>query len=224
MSMTVKSNGRADTGSSPVLVERLPESGILSLPLVDAFVEAAPRPSSAAVEAFRTLSLTVNQLLGDSNPLSVAVLSSNAGDGRSLTAQLLARGLSEIRPPVRLLDADPFDATVKDAVIALDLVDDPGSGPAYAELTLGRGLFANQRDFLSATRTLLHRAKIGGATVVIDLPACKSSSIAFSVAQMADASIYVARPAGEMSPVHGAIRAQLDLLGVHLLGVVFNEH
>jgi Mrp family chromosome partitioning ATPase len=221
MSQTVDSNGRTrGYDSGPEHVEHLPERDIF----VDPFADARQRPSGAAIDAFRTLALTVDRLLGDSHPMSVAVLSSHAGDGRSLTAELLARGLSEIRPPVRLLDADPFDPTANDAVLALDLVDDPGAGPLYAELTLGRELFANQRDFLNATRTLLHRAKVGGATVVIDLPACRSSSIAFAVAQMADAAIYVARAAGEISPAHAAIRAQLDLLGVHLLGVVFNEH
>jgi Mrp family chromosome partitioning ATPase len=191
--------------------------------VVDALGVARPRPSTAGADAFRTLALTVDRLLEESDLWSVAVLSAHAGDGRSLTAELLALALSEIRPPVRLLDADPFHATVTDATIALDLVDDPGNGPSYATLSLGRELFANQHDFLRATRTLFHRANEGGATLVVDLPPCGSSSIAFAVARMADCAIYVARTGSQVSTTHAEIRAQLDLLGVHLLGVVFNE-
>jgi Mrp family chromosome partitioning ATPase len=191
--------------------------------IVDAFSLARARPSPAAADAFRTLALTVDRLLEESQLKSVAVMSARRGDGRSLTAELLALALSEIRAPVRLLDADPFDATVKDAVIALDLVDEPSSGPSYEVLTLGQSLFSNQRDYLSATKTLLHRANEGGATVVIDVPACEASSIGFSVARMASCALYVARPDQQESELHAQIRAQLDLLGVHLLGVVFNE-
>ena len=190
---------------------------------VDAFGLGHRRPSTAAADAFRTLALTVDRLLEESDLRSVVVLSAQSGDGRSLTAELLALALSEIRPPVRLLDADPFHSTVKDAEIALDLVDDPSSGPTYAVLTLGRELFRNQGDFLSATRTLLHRANEGGATVVVDVPPCESSSIPFAVARMASCAIYVARSDSQLSGMHAEIRAQLDLLGVHLLGVVFNE-
>ncbi len=220
MSHTMETNGgtgRSDPGSTIV--------GTLKNydPFADVFADARPRPSTATIDAFRTLALSVDRLLRGLDLLSLAVMSSHAGDGRSVTAELLARALSEIRPPVRLLDADPFAGTVKDAVLALDVVDDPSSGPAYAELTLGRELFANQRDFLSAAKTLMHRANVGGATVIIDLPACQSSSIGFAVAAMAEAAIYVARTNGAISPAHAEIRAQLDLLGVHLLGVVFNE-
>ena len=191
--------------------------------IVDAFSLARSRPSPGAADAFRTLALTVDRLLDDSNLMSVAVMSARRGDGRSLTAELLALALSEIRAPVRLLDADPFDATIKDAVIALDLADDSASGPSYEVLTLGQSLFSNQRDFLSATKTLLHRANEGGATVIIDVPSCEASSIGFAVARMASCAIYVARPDQQASVLHAQIRAQLDLLGVHLLGVVFNE-
>ena len=190
---------------------------------VDAFGLGHRRPSTAAADAFRTLALTVDRLLEESDLRSVVVLSAQSGDGRSLTAELLALALSEIRPPVRLLDADPFHSTVKDAEIALDLVDEPASGPTYAVLTLGRELFRNQGDFLSATKTLLHRANEGGATVVVDVPPCESSSIPFAVARMASCAIYVARSDSQLSGLHAEIRAQLDLLGVHLLGVVFNE-
>ena len=220
--------GRASHGAmrfseaGSIQIGRRPESDLRRTVFVDAFGGSRRRPSTAAIDAVRTLALTVDRVLSESNRTSVAVLSSYPGDGRSLTAELLARGLSEIRPPVRLLDADPFDATAADPVVAIDLVDDPAA-ETFAELTLGRGLFANQRDFLNATRTLLHRATIDGATVVIDVPACKSSSIAFAVAGIVGAAIYVARPKGEMSPAHAEVRAQLDLLGVHLLGVVFNE-
>lgn len=211
-------SGSRDDGGS-VAVADSPASSIV----VDALGLARPRPSTAGADAFRTLALTVDRLLEESDLWSVAVLSAEAGDGRSLTAELLALALSEIRPPVRLLDADPFHASVNDAALALDLVEDPGHGPSYAALSLGRELFANQHDFLSATRTLFHRANNGGATLVVDLPPCGSSSIAFAVARMADCAIYVARTGRQASTAHAEIRAQLDLLGVHFLGVVFNE-
>ena len=223
MSRIIETNGGRDsTGTRPMLLETRLERDLLSVS-VDAFSDASRRPSAAAVDASRTLALTVDRLLRESNFRALAVLSSYPGDGRSLTSELLARGLSEIRPPVRLLDADPFAAKAGGDVITLDLAENPASGPPFAELTVGRALFANQRDFLNVTRALLHRATIGGATVVIDVPACKSSGIAFAIAEMAGAAIYVARPRGEMSPAHAEVSAQLELLGVELLGVVFND-
>lgn len=217
-------NGNANMHANGPSIERVP-IGVGTAPtiVVDSFGLARARPSPAAADAFRTLALTVDRLLEESDLWSVAVLSARRGDGRTLTAELLSLALSEIRAPVRMLDADPFDATVKDAVVALDLVDDTASGPAYEVMTLGQSLFSNQRDFLNATKTLLQRANDGGATVIIDVPACEVSSIGFAVARMAHCAIYVARPDQQESGMHAQIRAQLDLLGVHLLGVVFNE-
>ena len=216
-------NGESRTLRAPVVIPTPTMPAVMPAVMVDAFGLARRRPTTAAADAFRTLALTVDRLLDESDLRSVVVLSAQTGDGRSLTAELLALALSELRPPVRLLDADPFHSTVKDAEIALDLVDDPSSGPGYAVLTLGLALFRNQGDFLNATKTLLHRANEGGATVVIDVPACEASSIPFAVARMARCAIYVARSESQLASMHAEIRAQLDLLDVHLLGVVFNE-
>jgi polysaccharide biosynthesis transport protein len=201
---------------------------------LDAFDSAHPRPSSAAAEAFRTLALTVDLLLAESSLRSLVVLSAMPGDGRSLVADLLARGLSEIRPPVRLLDADPFGGPKASTNgrstnghsakgVTLDLNDASLVGFDFARLPLAGDVFANHRDFLSAVRSLLAVETAAGATVVIDVPACSTSSVPFVVAEMADAAIYVARTGTEASASHAEMRAQLDLLGVQLLGVVFNE-
>ncbi len=196
---------------------------------VDAFDTASPRPSTAAAETFRTLALTVDLLLAESSMRSLVVLSAMPGDGRTLTADLLARGLSEIRPPVRLLDGDPFEGPRRrplpwtSAPHAIDLTDGSASGADFARLPVASGVFANHREFLAVVRARLMMETAAGATVVIDVPACHTSSVAFAVAEMADAAIYVARTDTEASNIHAEMRAQLDLLGVRLLGVVFNE-
>ncbi len=73
-------------------------------PSTNAFAGAQPMPSPLAIEAFRTLALTIERTSPDKPIRSIAVLSAWPREGRSFTAQMLARALSELRTPVRLLE------------------------------------------------------------------------------------------------------------------------
>jgi Mrp family chromosome partitioning ATPase len=172
------------------------------------------------VETFRLLALNIQRLIGGSDRRAIVVLSAWPDDGRSLVCQSLARALSEIMPPVLLVDADPAGAGVNGHAM-------PGSrnGSGHIEEVL-----APQRDALKTPLTFLHevhdgieKAVAAGRTVVIDTPPCTMSSIAFYLASSATGALYVARRRAQDNRVHADIRAQLDLLGTPILGVAFNE-
>lgn len=73
-------------------------------PQVFGFAPAAWKQPVA--EGFRLLALNVLQFLSRSSRRTVVVMSPFAGDGRSWTAASLAKALSDLRPPVTLVDAD----------------------------------------------------------------------------------------------------------------------
>lgn len=212
-------------------------------PGANAFAGAHPMPSALAIEAFRTLALTIERTSPDKPLRSVAVLSARPREGRSFTAEMLARALSELRTPVRLLEVDqadsaaparrgwrglrdrlrsrpaPRDIVLDDYADASDLAA-PDADVPFSRMRLRPDSFANQREFLRAIQSLLV-AETG--TTVIDVPPCSTSSLSFYVGSLAHAAIYVVRPSGETSTVHADIRARLDVLGARLLGVVVNE-
>ena len=210
-------------------------------PSTNAFAGAQPMPSPLAIEAFRTLALTIERTSPDKPIRSIAVLSARAREGRSFTAQMLARALSELRTPVRLLEVVPTDSVAPtrsglrglsdrlrsrpappDIVLDDDASDlaAPDAGVPFSRMRLRPDSFANQREFLRAIQSLL-LAETG--TTVIDVPPCSTSSLSFYVGSLAHAAIYVVRPSGETSTVHTDIRNRLDVLGARLLGVVVNE-
>jgi ribosomal protein L40E len=173
------------------------------------------------VESFRLLALNINRMLGARNRRVIAVMSAWPNDGRSLVSASLARALSEIMPPVLLIDADPAGAGV----------DGRGSRTAWNgadprnldQLTPLRSAIRTPAMFVEEVREAAERGVTEGKTVVIDTPACTISSIGFYVASSATGVLYVARRKAQDSRVHRDIRAQLDLLGTPILGLVFNE-
>jgi len=187
----------------------------------------------AAVEAFRTLALTVDGVMADRPLQTVAVLSAEAGDGRSLVAEMLARALSEICPPVRLLDADPFRRAAptrsgllrrwrrRDEVETNDALT--LERPAFARVPLARGVYNSQAAFLVDVRAALEIEAQLGARVIVDVPACGISSIGFAVARLADAAVYVVRSGRADVARHQAVLAQAELLEINVLGLVVNE-
>jgi Mrp family chromosome partitioning ATPase len=193
------------------------------------------------------LALTVDRFVEDPPVRTIAVLSAEVGDGRSLTAELLAVALSELRPPVRLLDADPFQrgrvrrrnrlrrlvgsrnrlepwySSFSGQEGALDEPAGNGDLPPFARIPLAREIFPSLSTFLHDVRAALDTEVAMGALVLIDVPACSVSSIGFAVARMADAAIYVARPGRADLEAHHKVVAQAELLNLNVLGVVFNE-
>jgi succinoglycan biosynthesis transport protein ExoP len=201
------------------------EANFPSTPLREASLNgkaAQLHGSPAFDEGFRLLALNIERLLGDSARRSIVVLSARPREGRSTTAAALAKALSRMTPPVVLIDADP-----------------DGSGPSghmptwqdAGEGTRPRLQFVNPwfpagtaETFLDRVQDAVQEALDAGATVVIDAPACVTSSAAFYLATGATGVLYVTRPnAAQDGSVHGDVRAQLDLLGARVLGVVVNE-
>jgi len=204
------------------------------------------RASLAALDAFRTLALTIDRFAEERPIRTITVLSAAPSEGRSLSAELLALALSELRPPVRLLDADPFQrasetrrrrhraaggkkrtdisSTSSDGrLVSLGERSANDVTLPFARIPLALEAFPSHSAFLHDVRTALATESAMGARVLVDVPACSVSSIGFAVARMADAAIYVVRPGRATVETHRDILAQAALLGVDILGILLNE-
>jgi Mrp family chromosome partitioning ATPase len=202
-----------------------------------------PRASFEALEAFRTLALSIESLADNSPICSIALFSAVPGEGRSLSAELLSLALSELRPPVRLLDADPFRRAVEPRrrrrllratgtradVGATEGGASPngsttnGAPAAFARIPVAQGTYPGPAAFLQHVRHELDAAVATRAQVLVDVPACSLTSIAFSIAQMVDAAIYVVRPDRGTLEAHQEVLAQAILLKIKVLGILLNE-
>jgi Mrp family chromosome partitioning ATPase len=204
MSTTLaKHNGAHATTHPPVEVIR-PDSPVTDQPMV---------------ETFRLLALNVDRLLAELAPRSILVLSARSDDGRSLVATSLAAALAEICPRVLLVKADPIGS-------------EDGLDPKLSHSTekgwlrvadCSRPGAASQIDFVASVTAVIEEGLRQGATVVVDAPACTTSTVAFHLAQSIGGVLYLARQRAENPDIHHDIRAQLDMLGANILGVVFNE-
>jgi Mrp family chromosome partitioning ATPase len=200
-------------------------------------------------EGFRLLALNVQHFLQRSSKRTVLVMSPFAGDGRSWTAASLARALADQHPPVTLLDADvmgsgfgelarpagklPIErngsksSNGRPSAAPHDILTDSDFSNGSPRLWLmqpDRSRIGEPADFVSAVNRVLHDSHDEGRSVIVDTPACTTSSIGFSLAINAVGVIYVARSRAKGSlSVHRDVRAQLDLLGATVIGIVLNE-
>jgi len=189
----------------------------------------AQKFSRAHTEGFRLLALNLHRMLEGDGPASILVLSANRKEGRSMAAMSLGQVLAEIAPPVVIIDADP-DGSGSDGLRAeaRDELWMPGIGdsdePPALQVVAPWFRSGTQDNFLESVQSALDEAAAMGATVIIDGPACTASSTSFYLATKVTGVLYVARRR-KIGPavVHSDIRAQLELLGVRVLGVVVNE-
>ncbi|TME44663.1 MAG: CpsD/CapB family tyrosine-protein kinase [Chloroflexi bacterium] len=177
----------------------------------------APIAERPIIESFRLLALNLQRLVGPEAQRSIVVMSPFPSDGRSLVSASLASALADLIPPVLLVDADPAGSGVE---LNRQPVRPDGSLSVLVPARNGRRPIAT---FLDEVRRAVAEAAEEGATVVIDTPACTTSSIAFFMAPLATGVLYVARKRPHENGIHHDIRGQLDLLGARVLGVVFNE-
>ena len=182
--------------------------------------------SLAFDEGFRLLALNIERLLADNVRRSIVVLSARSREGRSTTATALAKAMARIKPPVVLVDADPDGSGATEPVPTWG--DDPGDETrgSRPRLQLVNPWFptGTPETFLRRVQDTVQDALDAGATVIIDAPACATSSAGFYLATEATGVLYVTRPSvTQDGGVHGDVRAQLDLLGARVLGVVVNE-
>jgi polysaccharide biosynthesis transport protein len=182
--------------------------------------------SPAFDEGFRLLALNIERLLGDSVRRSVVVLSARSREGRSTTATALARAMSRMKPPVVLVDADPDGSGFGEPVPTWgDDISDESRG-VRPRLQVVNPWFptGTPETFLRRVQDTVQDALDAGATVIIDAPPCATSSAGFYLATEATGVLYVTRSSTTQDGgVHGDVRAQLDLLGARVLGVVVNE-
>ena len=189
--------------------------------------KSKPLPGPSALnEGFQLLALNIRRLLSDSVRRSIVVLSAGPREGRSTTAAGLANAMSLIMAPVVLIDADPDGSGLTGLVS--DSTKEIGDGLVESRLRL-QVLSPGFREgtsgtFLDIVQDAVQDALDAGATVIIDAPACLTSSAAFYLASAATGVLYVTRRGSTQdSNVHADIGAQLDLLGARVLGVVVNE-
>jgi Mrp family chromosome partitioning ATPase len=177
--------------------------------------------SEPLVESFRLLAMNIDRLLNEQPRRVIEVVSAYPRDGRSLAALALARALAELGQPVVLVDADPFGGGLNAGKSgARQPLEAP---PGLSILSPGHNGFTSQVELMDEIHEQIAMAVKGGATVIVDTAACTLSSLAFRVAAWSTAAIYIARRrVGDLS-LHAEIRGQLDLAGIQVLGVVFNE-
>jgi Mrp family chromosome partitioning ATPase len=203
MSTTLARNGAKAITDAPVEVIRA-DSPVTDQPLV---------------ESFRLLALNVDRLLEYPAHRSILVLSARPDDGRSLVATSLVTALAEICPRVILIKADPIGS---DDGLASKL--SRSAGDSWVKVVdCSRPGQASQSDFVAGVTAAIADGLKLGAIVVVDAPACTTSTVAFHLAPTVGGVLYLARQRAENTDIHHDIRAQLDLLGANILGLVFNE-
>jgi Mrp family chromosome partitioning ATPase len=189
------------------------------------------------VETFRLLALNLQRLLEGDERKAISVMSAWPGDGRSLVAFCLARALAELTPPVLLVDADPTGSGVDELAgtshwkehghaVGTYPVSQVSVSPDFRVLVPPRNWAKVPRSpivFVEELNNAIQLAMAEGITVVIDTPACTTSSIPFYMAGTATGILYVARRRVQDGRTHHDIRAQLEMLRARVLGVVFNE-
>lgn len=186
---------------------------------VEVIPPGSPITDQPIVESFRLLALNVDRLLADQAHRSVLVLSARPDDGRTMVANSLAAALAEVCPRVLLVKADPIGS--EDGIASRLTYSTENRWLRVADCS--RPGSASQIDFVASVTAVIEEGLRQGATVVVDAPACTTSTVAFHLSQSIGGVLYLARHKAESPEIHHDIRAQLDLLGANILGVVFNE-
>jgi Mrp family chromosome partitioning ATPase len=184
------------------------------------------RSTAISNEGFRLLALNVERLLRDNVKRSIVVMSASPGEGRSTTAAGLANAMAQMTPPVVLIDADPDGTGLTHLVPERILGSSNGTAGSHSRLRVLNPWSSDlaPEPFFDKVQDIVHEALAAGATVIIDAPACSTSSVAFYLATTATGVLYVTRRGtGQDANVHADVGAQLELLGARVLGVVVNE-
>ena len=190
------------------------------------------------IEAFRVLRTNLMVLEGAGKPRTVAIVSANAGAGKTFTATHLAESAATLEEKIVLVDADLRKPTVHerlgiprspglssvlqggDLTAALTKVPDSAylrvlpSGTAVQDASgmLGARSFRHVLDALRAVRL-----------VVVDTPPASLFADAMAVASQCDATIFVL---DVKTSRRRAVRQSLESLeraGANLIGVVINR-
>ena len=190
------------------------------------------------IEAYRVLRTNLMVLEGAGKPRTVAVVSANAGAGKTFTATHLAESAAALEEKVVLVDADLRKPTVHerlgiprapglssvlqggDLTAALTKVPDSAylrvlpSGAAVIDASgmLGARSFRHVLDALRAVRL-----------VIVDTPPAGLFADAMAVASQCDATIFVLDVKTSRRRAVRQSLEQLERAGANLVGVVINR-
>ena len=190
------------------------------------------------IEAYRVLRTNLMVLEGAGKPRTVAIVSANAGAGKTFTATHLAESAAALEEKVVLVDADLRKPTVHerlgiprapglssvlqggDLTAALTKVPDSAylrvlpSGAAVIDASgmLGARSFRHVLDALRAVRL-----------VIVDTPPAGLFADAMAVASQCDATIFVLDVKTSRRRAVRQSLEQLERAGANLVGVVINR-
>ena len=207
-----------------------------------------PRGSDAVVvEAFRILRTSIFGLPLDQRPHSIAVVSANAGAGKSFTCINLARSASAQQPGVLLVDADlrrpviherlkinrePGLTNVLEGASARGAVHSVGVSPEFAVgeprrfLAMASGhAVRDPVAVLSGDALARLVAKLDETPnlMIVDTPPAANFADASAVAAQCDAVILVLDASSSRLQDARSVTASLARSGAQLLGVVLNR-
>jgi Mrp family chromosome partitioning ATPase len=188
-------------------------------------------PDSPFGEAIRLLALNLRAMLSGRLNKGVAVVSAYPGDGRSSIAANTALALAEGGD---VLLVDSYN-TERSALRELFSPRRPNNGMRRPR-SLPPTTYATYHDHiwllngaggrpatLGGLAAAVQEASTEGLFTIVDTPPAAKSSGAFSLAREVGQAIYVVRDRKRDMSVHLAIRDQLRLLGVEVIGLVVNE-
>jgi polysaccharide biosynthesis transport protein len=191
------------------------------------------------IESFRSLALQVRGAVTPGTPFVVAILSGDAGDGKSLVASNLATTLASSGQRTLLLDADIRRGRLHDTYgvpLAPGLVDVlrtpsmsladvvTATGTANLDLVTGGTRASGTPELLTGHRLadVLNEARAGYQCVVVDCAPLGAGVDAYAVAAAAGIALVIVRVGRTDRRLLDARLVSLDRLPVHVLGAVIN--
>lgn len=204
-------------------------------------VISALRPFGAFAERMRALRtrLELQRAKQPTQPATVAILSTVAGEGRSLTAANLAVAFAQMGRRTLLIDADlrrpqqhllfnlPARMGLSNVLLGRAGIGCATQVPGLAGLwVLGAGtLPPNPQELLTRPRfaSLLHECVDGHDVVILDTPPASTCADAQIVASQAGMSVLVVRAGLTEAKLLTQTASVLRDGGVRLLGSVLND-
>ncbi len=210
-----------------------------SIPLMESNSRRAlPWVQSVTLEAF--LHLCVSLGMSKRRPLrSLAITSPSIGDGKSTIAFNLAKALSNLQPPVLLVDADmrrsvlhlhgerPNESGLSDVLTGERTLDDcvQEISPQFHLLSAGKSV-ASPFALIQSSRfdDLLTEAAQRYSLTIIDSPALACVADGFAIARRVDGTALVIAANATDERVAKDVVSHFAKLGIdNLLGVVLNK-
>lgn len=243
------SRRRFETATDPQKVYGVPL--MTTVPAFEAMVWSAATlpiltaPADEAAEAYRILATLLRARRGDSDCMVVAFSAADLGSGTTTTVANCGLALAEMGERVLVIDGDPLGRGLTQALV-VD-TNGVGTGPpplGLPELLEGRNLAETMVPALGTTDVMvvpsgrdtdmaIHRWRSGTMrtalenlserfdVILIDTPPMGTSSFSLDLAGVAEHLVLVI-PHYDLIELHQGIARRLAMVGVELLGYVYN--